>query len=101
MWVFLADIGISPSQHQSPLNLLGELEAPKNEKSMNDQVTNYLDNMIFFLTKKYCGAPGGPISAILATVDHDPLYLYILLLETPCSFVSHNFYPIKSTVTPV
>ena len=36
----------------------------------SDKLFRYGD----FFWKNYCGAPGGPRSAILATMDHDPLY---------------------------
>ena len=47
-----------------------------------DQVTNYLDILIFFW-KNYCGAPGGPRSAILATMDLDPLYFGVHMFSDP------------------
>ena len=45
-------------------------------------MTNYLDMVIFFW-KNYCGAPGGPRSAILATMDLDPLYFGVHMFSDP------------------
>ena len=33
--------------------------------------------------KKYCGAPGGPISAIFATITLDPLYFEVHIFSDP------------------
>ena len=37
----------------------------------------------FFLKKNYCGAPGGPISAIFATITLDPLNLEVHIFSDP------------------
>ena len=37
----------------------------------------------FFFWKNYCGAPGGPISAIFATITLDPLYFEVNIFLDP------------------
>ena len=39
--------------------------------------------MVIFFWKNYCGAPGGPRSAISATMDHDPLYFGVHMFSDP------------------
>ena len=46
----------------------------------SDKLFRYGD---FFSEKNYCGAPGGPRSAILASMDHDPLYFGVHMFSDP------------------
>jgi len=39
--------------------------------------------MVIFFLKNYCGAPGGPISTIFATITLDPLYFEVHIFSDP------------------
>ena len=39
--------------------------------------------MVVFSDKNYCGAPGGPTSAIFATISLDPLYFEVHIFSDP------------------
>ena len=71
--------------HKSPVLYLyfcwpGHVSSQVSGIGIGDKLFRYSD---FFSEKNYCGAPGGPISAILATITLDPLYFEVHIFSDP------------------